>query len=673
MQKQRFQFQKPLRFKQFRHKSYALFSCLGKVVLVGVLSVSTLQHAKAKGISTRPLVDADSLVKTDRELDEVVIDGSRAPLAALQTAKIVAVVTREEVHRAAAATVNDVLKLTTGVDVRQRGGFGVQTDISIDGGTFDQIALFLNGIYIGNPQTGHNATDFPVALDDIERIEILEGAARPIGSSAFSGAINIITRKPRANEISIAADAGSHGTVGADGRIALGKNLTRHTLSGGYTRSDGGSDNSDFRKGRVFYSGSWGKQNANLFWQMGWSTQDYGANTFYSAKFNNQYERTSHLVGSVRGHFRTFSDRLELIPSVYYNRFRDHYQLIRDAVGAENGENYHIMDVYGGALNAVLGWALGETAIGADIRKERIFSTAYGDLLDENDWRSVRHSDRYYTRKGERTNTSLFVEHHIEIDRLRISAGLLANRNTYLDHRFHVYPGVDVSFRANECWKLYASWNKAMRLPTYTDLYTNNAAQLGDLSLKPETNSTLKIGSEYRAKGLQAVVSGFYSRGKNMIDWVYESENSTRYHALNIGKLDNLGYSLNFSLSPETLWRIPITQIRVGYAFIHQRHETAQQIYKSLYALEYLKHKVVCSVDHRIWRQLSANWSLRWQQRVNGYHPYTKIDCKLRWQMPQYEIYLSAENLTNHRYYDLGSVLQPGIWLMAGGKWRIKF
>ena len=81
---------------------------------------------------------------------------------------------------------NDVLKLCAGVDVRQRGSFGMQTDISINGGTFDQILLLVNGFPISNPQTGHNAAEFPLNLSDIERIEVLEGAAsRVFGTQAF--------------------------------------------------------------------------------------------------------------------------------------------------------------------------------------------------------------------------------------------------------------------------------------------------------------------------------------------------------------------------------------------------------------------------------------------------------------------------------------------------------
>ena len=41
-----------LRFTHFSRKGYALFSCLGKEVIVGTLSVATLAHAKAEGLST---------------------------------------------------------------------------------------------------------------------------------------------------------------------------------------------------------------------------------------------------------------------------------------------------------------------------------------------------------------------------------------------------------------------------------------------------------------------------------------------------------------------------------------------------------------------------------------------------------------------------------------------
>ena len=675
-----------LHFKHFTRRNYALFSCLGREVLICTLSVATLTYAKAEGISTKPVASAvaqDSLSREEVKLDEVLVTGSRAPLTALQSAKIVAVISRDDIQRAEAASINDILKLVPGVDVRQRGGFGVQTDISINGGTFDQITILLNGMNISSAQTGHNAADFPVSLSDIERIEVLEGAsARVFGSSAFSGAINIVTRTDSDNNVRIGVEGGSFGSFGIDESVNLRTGAVAQKVSGGYTNSDGGTTNSDFRRRRAYYMGRWTTSAANanapfvdMQWQAGFSSQDFGASTFYSAKFNNQFEATRRFLASVQAEIRPWrNDRLCVTPMVYWHKDVDHYQLTKGKEGAAAGENYHRLDTYGASLNAHTTWLLGKTAAGVDVRREHILSTAYGDLQDESKWVSIRGTNRKYERLGERTNTSLFLEHNVIVGGFTLSAGLLANRNTALDGKFRLYPGVDVSYRPNNAWKVYASWNRALRVPTYTDLYTNNSVQQGDIALRPEKNEAFKVGTRYRCHGFEAMVSGFYSRGTDIIDWVYPTAESKKYKAMNIGKLDNMGYSLDATLHlQELLPRFFITRVKAGYAFIHQKHSTDGDVFGSLYALEYLRHKATLQVDHRIWRRLEATWALRWQERMNGYHPYTKIDVRLQWSAPTYNLYVKVDNLTNHHYYDLGGVRQPGIWVMAGGSAKIKF
>ena len=673
-------------FKHFNRKGYSLFSALGKVVLIGVLAVPTLAHAKAGGMAAvNEHNDADSLSFGEQRIDEVQVTGSRAPLTAQQSAKIVEVISRDDIRRAEAQTVNDILKLATGVDVRQRGGFGVQTDISINGGTFDQVTLLLNGIPLTSPQTGHNAADFPVSLDDIDHIEVIEGAAsRVFGSAAFSGAINIVTvNAAKATTADkewtgwFRGEGGSFGSFGAN--AGVGYNDRRQNsgfdsyLSGGYTQSDGGTDNSDFKKRRGYYRGSYTSYYIDVNWQAGISSKDYGANTFYSARFPNQYEWTRRYIGSVSADIRPLS-KLTISPMVYAHRDVDHYQLIKDSVGAKNGENYHRMDVYGASLNVNLDWLLGKTSVGADIRKEHILSTAYGDDLGEDDWKKIHGSDRYYTKEGNRTNTSLYLEHNILFGGLTVSAGVMANKNTGLDSDFHFYPGIDISYRPDSHWKFYASWNRAMRLPTFTDMYANNSAQKGDVNLKPERNTTYKLGTRYRTLGFDVMVSAFYNHGTNMIDWVYETETSTQYHALNISKLNNEGFNIDATINFSELLGAPLQQsetpvkLKFGYAYIHQHNELTQAIYRSLYALEYLRHKFVASLSHPIVSHLSASWSLRWQQRMNGYHPYAKLDGVLQWSEPHYQLYVKADNITGHRYYDIGGVKQPGLWIMAGAK-----
>ena len=182
--KRQFNQRKALRFRQFTRKGYALFACLGRVVTIGVLSVATLRAAAVTtpdtlsvvGGSPTNIADDDSPDK-EATLDDVEITGSRAPLALGQAARMVTVLSREEIQAAPVQSINDLLKMVAGVDVRQRGPIGAQTDIGIRGSTQEQITILLNGINICDPQTAHNAFDLPCDLSDIIRIEVLEGPA----------------------------------------------------------------------------------------------------------------------------------------------------------------------------------------------------------------------------------------------------------------------------------------------------------------------------------------------------------------------------------------------------------------------------------------------------------------------------------------------------------------
>ena len=138
-------------------------------------------------LSTRPVL-AQSRAEI---IDSVTVTATRVPVALHSSARIVTLLDSVAIASSPAETVNDLLKYTLGVDVRQRGAMGMQTDISIRGGTYNQVAVLLDGINITDPQTGHNSFDFPVNLCDIDRIEVLEGpASRVYGTSSLLGAIN---------------------------------------------------------------------------------------------------------------------------------------------------------------------------------------------------------------------------------------------------------------------------------------------------------------------------------------------------------------------------------------------------------------------------------------------------------------------------------------------------
>ena len=323
-------------FRHFGNKGYSLFSCLGREVVCSVLSVATLTYASAESVSTKPVVSDSVSMTTAREmmLDEVSVTGSRAPLTKSQAARMVTVLDRQDIAQAPVQSVNDLLKYAVGVDVRQRGPIGAQTDISIRGGTQDQIILLLNGINICDPQTGHNAMDLPVDLSDIVRIEVIEGpAGRIYGSSSLVGAVNIVTSSR--GESQFHAEGGSYGYANVGIRYALPSHLSPLTssLSGSYSRSDGysrskaGNLNTDFSGAKGFYQGQYEDDGVRVKWHLGIADKGWGSGTSYATpkwQADNQYEHTTKLYSAIQG--ETKRGRLHFMPSIYWNQNRDRYE-----------------------------------------------------------------------------------------------------------------------------------------------------------------------------------------------------------------------------------------------------------------------------------------------------------------------------------------------------------
>ena len=421
------------------------------------------------------------------------------------------------------------------------------------------------------------------------------------------------------------------------------------------------------------------------------SRKAYGANTFYSAAYPDQYERNERWTLSVAAETK---GRFRLTPSVYWNRTYDNFELVR---GERFGENFHRADVYGLRLGGHFSWKLGRTAVGAELREEGILSSNLGRDLEEPQYVKVRnHEGIFYTRQDDRTLVSYNIEHNLVLRHWTLSAGLLANMATASGRRHRLYPGIDVAWRANDRWKVFASYNKGFRLPTFTELYYKSATHEGNKGLKPEENHSLQIGTQYRRPGLTGTLRGFCHRGRRMIDWVMYDESDT-YHSAAFD-LDNLGIQAELktdftSLAGRDVW---VQSLAVGYTFIHQERHDETAVFKSNYALEYLRHKLVATLNHRIWGPVSANWSVRWQDRMGSYllydqtytdpatgyqraqssgrlanyHPYATLDVKLLWKASHCDAFVQATNVTDHRYYDLGNIPQPGICVLAGASIR---
>ena len=674
-----------LKFTQFSNKGYALFSCLGKVVLVGVLSVPTLTYAKADGVSTDTDKVDSTTWKTNREvvLDGVEVTGSRAPLTLGQAARMVVVLDRDQIAQAPVQSVNDLLKYAVGVDVRQRAPLGAQTDISIRGGTSEQITILLNGINICDPQTGHNAFDLPIDINDIERIEVLEGpAGRVYGTSSLLGAINVVTKMPKHTSADVHVEGGSFGYLssGARGNLLSGK--WNNQVSGSYARSDGysrskeGRLNADFEGSKLFYQGQYEDEALRVSWHAGVRTKGWGSSTSYATpkwKADNQFEHTDKIFTAIQA--ETKQGTFHFHPSIYWNQSRDRYE-------GYHGQpeimkyNYNRSNVCGVNLNSYFDWIGGRTAFGAEFRNEDLVSGNLGEPLHSPV--HIHGTDRDYTLGLNRTNLSFHLEHNILLRQFTLSAGFIAVKNTWNEMPFKVYPGMDMSYRLGNHWKVYASYNSSLRMPSFTELYYSVGGHKADKYLKPEELHAVEGGVKYLSRVVTASASVFHHHSRNMIDWILDtSATDPVWESVNHTKVNTMGFETSLAVDLQQLWTNQqfLKSWRVAYTYLNEDKKAGEHI-QSQYSLEYLRHKLTASLQLHLISYLDMGINYRFQDRVGSYtnlegetknySPYGITDVRLSWNHPRYTVYVEGNNLFDKKYVDYGLVPQPGRWFTVG-------
>ena len=601
-------------------------------------------------------------------LDSVSVTAAKLPVPLHRNTRTVLLMDSLAIASAPAENVNDLLKYAIGVDVRQRGAMGMQTDISMRGGTHNQIAILLNGIDISDPQTGHNSADFPVNLSDIDHIEVLEGpAARGHGASSMIGAINIVTRYDGESSASLNLEGGSFRYGNANASVALKGGNSFHTISAGYQRSDGfnhnaaGGLNSDFAAFKTFYHGNADLPAATVSWQAGASLKDFGSSTFYSARYDDQFEHSFKTFTAVKAEGK---GALHFTPSLYWNHGEDRFELFRNAPKLYPF-NYHKTNVIGGDFHFGFDTRFGRSAFGAGARHEAIRSTNLGEPLPD--------PEGVYVKGLGRIAYTAFAEHSLVLDRLTASAGITAVYNTGSAEGVHFYPGVEMNLRLSDALRIYGSYNASYRMPTFTELYYSVGGHLADPNLKSEKLHAFEGGLKFLSRGVRAVATIYYNRGHDIIDWIQESSagDEAPWMSVNHTVLNTFGQEATLQLSVgEILGRrgFFVRSLNLGYSHISQDKDCGEG-FRSLYSMEYIRHRVTAQADFRLGSHFAANISWRYVDRATASElikPYSLLDAKLSYSRPVIEVYLRANNLLGREYYDFGDIPQPGLWFMAG-------
>ncbi len=132
----------------------------------------------------------------ENKLDEVIVTGQLKPQSIKKSVFEVKVITSEEIQRRGGNNLADILNQTLNISVFQNSSTG-KSEVNVLGLGGRYYKVLIDNIPIINEEGFGNNIDFTtINLDDIERVELVEGAMGvQYGANALSGVLNIITKK----------------------------------------------------------------------------------------------------------------------------------------------------------------------------------------------------------------------------------------------------------------------------------------------------------------------------------------------------------------------------------------------------------------------------------------------------------------------------------------------
>jgi len=585
---------------------------------------------------------------TYHTLTQVLVKDNRIQLPFSEHSRSINIISKEQIALAPVQSIPELLQYVSGIDIRQRGPHGGQADVSIRGGTFDQTLILINGIKMSDPQTGHHNLNIPIDIESIERIEILKGpAARIYGQNAFSGAINIVTKVPKEQyaQISLAAGENGLGNIGAS--FALPKSNFNQYFSFNRSFSDGYRHNTDYNITNYFYQSSFKYLNQELEILGSFSEREFGANRFYgndSEAFAEQYEEVQTTLVSLG--YKNIMGDFAFHPRLSWRRNRDEYVFIRDNPSVY--KNVHTSDVISLELNGSYYSDLGATGLGLEFRQVSLESNNLGNR--------------------DRQVATAFLEHRFDLlnNTLDITPGVSASY--YSDFGGKFFPGIDLGYKINQQIKLFANTGYTWRIPTFTDLYYEDSANLGNEDLEPESAISYEAGLKYLRKGVDMQLSWFMRDGNQLIDWTKE-DTDAKWQPQNFTNIMMSGIDFSLNLDVQNLWTQDVLRsVRLGYTFINAE-EPENDVEFSRYVLENLKQQLIIGVDHRIFGDLYHSLNFRYLDRVS-LENYSLLDSRLSWKTKKVTVFLQADNILDTEYRESNLVDMPGRWVSAGLKFK---
>ncbi len=432
-------------------------------------------------------------------MDEVVVTATRMAEPLSKASASVAVVTAEEIAARGATRLDEVLQDVVGLHVVSSGPAGSLSSASIRGSEASQVLVLIDGVRLNSPQNGQfDLNQLPVALNEIERVEVLRGAASALyGSNALGGVINIITRSPQETpSTQVGWTEGERDTRIINGSTSRQLGDFRYRLGAESQESDGYRKNSDYDQYTV--NGLFGYSPAEAVdielsaFHLDYKSSIPGSDSWPSPDAEQEDKRT---VTSLR--VAAPVGPVNLIARGIYEHHRNDY---RDPGGWSPINETHKIDTYGAEILAEKDYAGQTFLLGGDYYRDELDSTNIGDEDQEHG--------------------AVFGQYQTDLmPTLTLLLGLRYDIHSDFDNELS--PRAALHADLTDSTRVRLSASRAFRAPTLNDLYwPADFFSKGNPDLDPETAWEYELALDQTLGDRGRVsMAGFLRDAEDLISW----------------------------------------------------------------------------------------------------------------------------------------------------------
>jgi iron complex outermembrane receptor protein len=617
------------------------------------------------------------------ELNEVTISATLSPQQISKTGRNIVVISQDIIKKMPANSIDEIIRYLPGIEVQSRGPMGTQSNITIRGGTFQQVLIILDGIRLNDPLTGHFNSYIPVTPDEIDRIEILKGPAAVLyGTEAVGGVVHIITKsfagklnnQPRTStrdghRLMAQIASGEYGLTNAQASGSFQKNKTNGSVSL-ITNNAGGQQ---LRGARGYFNLT--TLNASLRQEIGksWSIayrfglddRTFNAQNFYTARLS---DTATEYVSSTWNHIKTTYQKNQhsLTLDLGDKRTTDEYRFNKNLNPNLNKSRLQ-------QAQLIYQYKLSEqTTVSAGTQYIR---------------RSIVSNDRG-NHAVQNAAGFAFVQTLIA-KKINLLPGFRAEWNERSG--WVVLPQLNMSYPYKK-FNFRAAAGQTARDADFTERFNNyqrnpvpSGNRIGNPELMAEKAFSYEIGTDYSLnQHFKAAASVFGRNHNDLIDWVrtpyakmprqVNLVSTGNYDlASNIATVQTIGIELDLHYQKT----YGDHKVNAGAGMIWMESNSSDTI-PSLYVSNHARLLMNFYVAYRYkWFGISLNGLHKERNTppaISGLVPlsasYTLINAKADVNLlkDKLSVFVQADNLFNQKYADILGSIMPSRWLSGGIK-----